>query len=74
MFGFVFSDDGPVRRYSQIAAADIERFRKFFHGMLDEDIYLAPSAFETGFVSGTHGDEEISRTLAAADKVMSELR
>ncbi len=74
MFGFVFSDDGPVRRYSQIAAADIERFRKFFHGMLDEDIYLAPSAFETGFVSGTHGDEEISRTLAAADKVMSEFR
>lgn len=74
MFGFVFSDDGPMRHYSQIVAADIERFRKFFHGMLDEDIYLAPSAFETGFVSGTHGDEEISRTLAAADKVMSELR
>ena len=74
MFGFVFSDDGPIRRYSQIAAADIERFRKFFHGMLDEDIYLAPSAFETGFVSCTHGDEEISRTLAAADKVMSDFR
>jgi len=73
MFGFVFSADGPMRRYSQIAAADVDRFRKFFHGMLDEGIYLAPSAFEAGFVSIAHGDEEISSTLAAADKVMSNL-
>ena len=74
MFGFVFSDDGPMRRYSQIAAADIDRFRNFFHGMLDEGVYLAPSAFETGFVSSTHGDDEISKTLVAADKVMSAFR
>ena len=74
MFGFVFSDDGPMRRYSQIAAANIDRFQKFFHGMLDEGIYLAPSAFETGFVSSAHGDDEINKTLAAADKVMSALR
>jgi glutamate-1-semialdehyde 2,1-aminomutase len=74
MFGFVFSDDGPMRRYSQIAAANIDRFRKFFHGMLDEGIYLAPSAFETGFVSSAHGEDEISKTLAAADKVMSGFR
>ena len=73
MFGLVFSDDGPMRRYSQIAAADTDRFRKFFHGMLDEGIYLAPSAFEAGFVSITHGEDEINRTLAAADKVFSTL-
>jgi glutamate-1-semialdehyde 2,1-aminomutase len=71
MFGLVFSDDGPMRRYSQIAASDTNRFRTFFHGMLDEGIYLAPSAFEAGFVSITHGEDEISRTLEAADKVFS---
>ena len=73
MFGLVFSDDGPMRRYSQIAAADTDRFRKFFHGMLDEGIYLAPSAFEAGFVSIKHGKDEIDRTLAAADKVFATL-
>jgi glutamate-1-semialdehyde 2,1-aminomutase len=73
MFGLVFSDDGPMRRFSQIAAADTDRFRKFFHGMLDEGIYLAPSAFEAGFVSIKHGEDEINRTLAAADKVFSTL-
>jgi glutamate-1-semialdehyde 2,1-aminomutase len=71
MFGLVFSDDAPMRRYSQIAAADTERFKVFFHGMLNEGIYLAPSAFEAGFVSITHGDEEINQTLTAADKVLS---
>jgi glutamate-1-semialdehyde 2,1-aminomutase len=73
MFGFVFSDDGPIRRFSQVAAADIGRFRKFFHGMLDEGIYLAPSAFEAGFVSAAHGDDEISQTLDAARTVMKTL-
>ena len=71
MFGLVFSDDAPMRRYSQIAAADTDRFKAFFHGMLDEGIYLAPSAFEAGFVSIVHGDDEINQTLAAANKVLS---
>jgi len=71
MFGLVFSDDGPMRRYAQIAAADIDRFRTFFHGMLNEGTYLAPSAFEAGFVSAAHGDDEIDQTLSAADKVLS---
>ena len=74
MFGFVFTSDGPVRRFSQVAAADIDRFRSFFHRMLDEGVYLAPSAFEAGFVSSAHGDEEISRTLDAARKVLTSLR
>ncbi len=73
MFGFVFTDDGPVRRYSQVADADIERFRKFFHGMLGEGVYLAPSAFEAGFVSAAHGDSEIDATIEAARKVCATL-
>jgi glutamate-1-semialdehyde 2,1-aminomutase len=73
MFGLVFTDDGPVRSFSQIAAADTDRFRKFFHGMLEQGVYLAPSAFEAGFVSAAHGDNEISRTLDAARSVMSSL-
>ena len=73
MFGFVFTADGPVRSFAQIASADVERFRRFFHGMLAEGVYLAPSAFEAGFVSAAHSDEDIDRTLAAADKVMAGL-
>ncbi|HSG58469.1 MAG TPA: glutamate-1-semialdehyde 2,1-aminomutase [Woeseiaceae bacterium] len=72
MFGFVFTADGPVRRFEQVAAADIDRFRAFFHGMLDEGVYLAPSAFEAGFVSAAHGDDEIEQTLAAAAKVLAQ--
>jgi glutamate-1-semialdehyde 2,1-aminomutase len=73
MFGFVFCSDGPVSRFSQVAAADIDRFRKFFHGMLEQGVYLAPSAFEAGFVSAAHGDDEISRTLDAARIVFKSL-
>ncbi len=70
MFGFVFTADGPVRSYAQVAAADIERFRQFFHGMLAEGVYLAPSAFEAGFVSAAHSDDDIDKTTAAARKVL----
>jgi len=73
MFGFVFTDAGPVRSFAQVAQADVGRFRTFFHGMLDAGIYLAPSAFEAGFVSAAHGDEEIARTLAAARDVFGTL-
>ncbi len=73
MFGFVFSDDAPIRRFEQVAAANIERFKAFFHGMLDAGVYLAPSAFEAGFVSAAHGDEEISATLDAARRVLKTL-
>jgi glutamate-1-semialdehyde 2,1-aminomutase len=73
MFGFVFTDSGPVRSFAQVAAADVERFKAFFHGMLDEGVYLAPSAFEAGFVSAAHGESEIEQTLAAARKVFATL-
>jgi glutamate-1-semialdehyde 2,1-aminomutase len=73
MFGLIFTADGPVRSYAQVAAADIERFKQFFHGMLAEGVYLAPSAFEAGFVSAAHGDAEIDTTLEAARKVFGTL-
>ena len=73
MFGFVFTNAGPVRTFELVASADIERFRKFFHGMLDHGVYLAPSAFEAGFVSAAHGDDEIAKTLEAASRVMPNL-
>jgi len=73
LFGFVFSDDAPIRRFEQVAAANVDRFKAFFHGMLDAGVYLAPSAFEAGFVSAAHGDEEISTTLDAARKVLKRL-
>lgn len=73
MFGLVFTDDGPVRSFAQVAAADVERFKRFFHGMLDRGVYLAPSAFEAGFVSAAHGTAEIDETLSAAAVVFAEL-
>ena len=73
MFGLVFTDDGPVRSYAQVAAADVGRFTKFFHGMLAAGVYMAPSAFEAGFVSIAHSDDDLDETIAAAAKVFAEL-
>ncbi len=73
MFGLVFTDAPSVRSFDQVAAADVERFKQFFHGMLGEGVYLAPSAFEAGFVSAAHGDDEISATIAAASRVFARL-
>ncbi len=71
MFGFVFTDEPLVQRFEHVAQADIERFKRFFHGMLDAGVYLAPSAFEAGFVSAAHGESEIAQTLAAARDVLA---
>ena len=73
MFGFVFTDEPSVRGFDHVAAADIERFKSFFHKMLAEGIYFAPSAFEAGFVSAAHGDAEINKTLGAARRAMATL-
>lgn len=73
MFGFVFSGDGPIRRFEQVVAADNRRFARFFHGMLERGVYLAPSAFEAGFMSAAHGAEEIAKTLDAAEVVFADL-
>ena len=73
MFGLVFTDAGPVRSYAQVAAADVDRFTKFFHGMLAAGVYLAPSAIEAGFVSAAHSDDDLVETIAAAAGVFNTL-
>jgi glutamate-1-semialdehyde 2,1-aminomutase len=73
MFGYFFTEEEKVTDFAQVSACDIERFKKFYHGMLQEGVYLAPSAFEAGFVSSTHSDDDIADTLAAADKVLATL-
>ncbi len=73
MFGLFFTGDGPVTSYAGATACDVERFKRFFHGMLAEGVYLAPSAFEAGFISGAHGAAEIEATVAAARRVFATL-
>jgi glutamate-1-semialdehyde 2,1-aminomutase len=73
MFGFFFTDQEKVISYEQVAKCDTERFKHFFHFMLEEGIYLAPSAFEACFTSLAHGQKEIEATLAAADRAFSKL-
>ncbi len=73
MFGLFFTDATEVTSYAAATRCDIEQFKRFFHGMLDAGIYLAPSAFEAGFVSAAHGDAEISATIAAARSVFAGL-
>ena len=70
MFGIYFSADCPTS-YDAVMRSDKEAFNRFFHGMLDEGVYFAPSAFEAGFVSAAHTDEDIEKTLAAARKVFA---
>lgn len=74
MFGLFFSDEENVSSFQQVTRCDQERFKKFFHGMLDERIYLAPSAFETGFVSSMHSDDDLQNTIDAAAKVLGALQ
>ncbi|HFE48904.1 MAG TPA: glutamate-1-semialdehyde-2,1-aminomutase [Chromatiaceae bacterium] len=66
MFGLFFSDEEQVSNFAQATACDQERFKRFFHLMLDHGVYLAPSAFEAGFVSAAHSDADIDTTLTAA--------
>jgi glutamate-1-semialdehyde 2,1-aminomutase len=73
MFGLFFTDKTPVRYFREVMACDVDRFKRFFHGMLDEGVYLAPSAFEAGFVSAAHSAADIEATIAAARKVFATL-
>ncbi len=73
MFGLFFTDQDVVSSFADATACNTELFGKFFHGMLDEGIYLAPSAFEAGFVSNAHTEAELDATLAAADRVFAKL-
>lgn len=73
MFGLFFTDKSSVHYFREVVASDAARFSKFFHAMLAEGIYLAPSAFEAGFVSQAHTDVEIDATIAAAKRVFATL-
>ena len=66
MFGIYFAASPPVT-YAEVLACDKERFNRFFHAMLDAGIYLAPSAYEAGFVSAVHSEDVIEQTIAAAE-------
>ena len=71
MFGVFFTDQSRISGFADVMACDSERFNRFFHAMLDQGIYLAPSAFEAGFVSAAHSDEDIAATIAAARKAFA---
>ena len=73
MFGFFFTEENNIEFFEQVTQCDQERFKRFYHGMLDRGVYLAPSAYEAGFVSAAHGDDEIEATLAAAELVLASL-
>ena len=73
MFGLYFRESLPTS-YAEVMGCDKEDFNRFFHAMLQEGIYFAPSAFEAGFVSTAHGDVEINKTLDAADRVFGALK
>lgn len=69
MFGLFFTEEKAISQYSQVVNSNQESFKKFFHGMLEQGVYLAPSAFEAGFISSAHNQETLEKTLTAADTV-----
>ncbi|WP_395489557.1 glutamate-1-semialdehyde 2,1-aminomutase [Cedecea davisae] len=73
MFGLFFTDAETVTNYKDVMTCDVERFKRFFHLMLEEGIYLAPSAFEAGFMSVAHSKEDIQKTIDAARRVFAKL-
>ncbi|MBF4664012.1 aminotransferase class III-fold pyridoxal phosphate-dependent enzyme, partial [Cronobacter malonaticus] len=73
MFGFFFTDADSVTCYQDVVKCDVERFKRFFHLMLEEGVYFAPSAFEAGFMSVAHSEEDINNTIDAARRVFAKL-
>jgi glutamate-1-semialdehyde 2,1-aminomutase len=74
MFGCFFSTDKTITRFEQVMRCNPENFQKFYHGMLKAGVYLAPSAYETGFISSTHTDAVIDATLEAAAQAFKTLQ
>ena len=73
MFGFCFTDKQDITNYADVASGNESLFKQFYHGMLQEGIYFAPSMYEAGFVSSAHGNKEINKTQEAAEKVFANL-
>ena len=74
MFGLFFTEEKNISGFSQVVNSNQDAFKQFFHAMLDEGVYLAPSAFEAGFISAAHNEETLQETLAAADKAFAKLK
>ena len=74
MFGLFFTDLPAVTSFAEVTACNLEHFKRFFHAMLERGIYLAPSAYEAGFVSAAHGQREVELTIAAAREAFAELK
>ncbi len=73
MFGLFFTQEDHISCFSQVMNCDQELFSRFFHGILKEGVYLAPSAFEAGFTSAAHSDADIEATIIAAERVLNQL-
>ncbi len=73
MFGLYFAAEKP-QSYTEMMKCDVANFNAFFHAMLDAGVYLAPSAFEAGFVSAQHSDDVINMTIVAAKAAFAKLR
>ncbi len=73
MFGLFFTEDKNITSFTQVMACNQDYFKRFFHGMLEQGIYLAPSAFEAGFVSTAHDNEALNKTFSAAEIVFRRL-
>ena len=73
MFGLFFSSEEKVTNFSQASNCDIELFKKFYQSMIKQGVYLAPSAYECGFLSAAHGKKELDQTINAALTAFSEL-
>ena len=73
MFGGFFTEAEHITNFRQVMACDIERFNRFFHGMLNAGVYLAPASYEAGFMSAAHTEEDIQATIDAARAVMASL-
>ena len=71
MFGLFFTDVERVTNYQQAISCNTEQFNHFYHGMLENGVYLAPASYEAGFVSAAHSDEIVQQTLVIADKVLA---
>lgn len=74
MFGLYFTDQEDLSSFSAMLKCDVEAFKQFFHGMLARGIYLAPSAFEAGFISSAHSDADIEATIDAASAVFAAMK
>jgi glutamate-1-semialdehyde 2,1-aminomutase len=74
MFGLYFSTADDIVTFDDVMASDVERFKRFFHLMLEGGVYLAPSAFEAGFTSIAHGEAELDITFKAAERAFAALK